>query len=99
MAGTQNQKSLTVVNSFEDINTPGAWLAVDSGQLLQLTPESIKPGHSPVFGMPGVSRCVLLSGRFDTPMTKLRLIASQNGYQVNPASYANSPASSSANQS
>jgi len=99
MPATQNQKPLTVVNSFEDINTPGAWLAVNSGQLLQLTPESIKLGHSPVFGMPGVGRCVLLSNRFDTPMTKLRLIASQNGYQINPASDANLLASSSTNQS
>ena len=99
MPVTQNQKPLTVVNCFDDINTPGAWLAVDSGQLLQLPPESIKPGHSPVLGMPGVGRCVLLSNRFDIPMTKLRLIASQSGYQINPASDASPPASSSANQS
>lgn len=86
MTVSQNQQPLTVVNRFDDINTPGAWLAIASGQVYQLTPEAIKPGHSPVFGVPGVGRCVLLSSRFDTPMSKLRLIASQNGYQVNLAS-------------
>ena len=70
---------------FEEIETPGAYLEVQTGRLYRLTSDSILPGHSPIFSM--VSKepttFVLLCDDPSIPISKARLIASNNDYWPN----------------
>ena len=66
--------------TFEEIESPGAYLEVETGRLFRLTSDSLLPGHSPVFSIVRreTNTYVRLSEDPTIPISKARMIASNN---------------------
>ena len=70
---------------FNQIETPGAYLVVSSGDLIRVPHEALAPGHSPLVTITsaGETRVAKLSDNPATPISVLRTIAADNDYYVN----------------
>jgi hypothetical protein len=70
---------------FNQIDAPGAYLVVASGDLVRVAPEALAPGHSPLVTITsaGDTRVAKLSDNPATPISVLRTIAADNDYFTN----------------
>ena len=70
---------------WNNIQDPGCYLMVQSGDLVRISPESLAPGHSPLltFTSKNEIRVAKLSQNPSEPISVLRAIAADNDYFVN----------------
>ena len=70
---------------WNEIDEPGSYLFVRSGDLVRVPPEALAPGHSPLMSIVsnGETRVARLSENPAVPITVLRNIAADNDYFVN----------------
>jgi hypothetical protein len=75
---------LNVVN-WNDVNSPGCYLFIGSGDLARVTADAVQLGHSPLITITsnGSTQVAKLSDDPTTVISKLRQIASDSDYQVN----------------
>ena len=71
--------------SFEDIQTPGAYLEVETGRLFRITDDILAPGHSPMLSIVSnePNTFVRLSDDPVIPISKARMTAANNDYWIN----------------
>jgi hypothetical protein len=82
---TQSQECCRETLRFQEINSPGTYLWNETGNLLRLPEEVVKPGHSPIFEIAtqGDDRVTKLSDNPYMPRSKARLLAADADLQVN----------------
>jgi hypothetical protein len=70
---------------WSNIQDPGSYLMVQTGDLVRIGPESLAAGHSPLltFSSKNEVRVAKLSGNVSEPISVLRTIAADNDYFVN----------------
>lgn len=71
--------------SWSEIERPGSYLLVDSGDLVRIPAQAIAPGRSPVVTLTSVggTRVALLSTNAAEPTQALRTLAARHNYFVN----------------
>jgi hypothetical protein len=71
--------------SWTEIERPGAYLLVDSGDLVRVPMQGLAPGRSPVITVTstGGTRVALLSTNAAEPTQVLRTLAARHKYFVN----------------
>lgn len=69
---------------FNEIESPGSYVALGSGTLFRVPPEGLAAGHSPLISITssGEVRVAKLSDSPATPISKLRTIAADNDILV-----------------
>ena len=84
-ASAQSVSSRLTETQWNNIQDPGCYLMVQSGDLVRISPESLAPGHSPLltFSSKNEVRVAKLSGNVAEPISVLRAIAADNDYFVN----------------
>ena len=80
--GTAAQTALEVVNDFENIQDPGAYVS-ENGILFRVFSENLKAGHSPTMGVVGVGTLTRISSDPLIPIGKARLIAANADLSAN----------------
>ncbi len=77
-------KTVKILN-FNDINEPGSYVMLSTGDLVRVPPEAVAPGHSPLISIysRGVTRVAQLSMNDAELITTLRHIAADNDIQSN----------------
>jgi len=70
---------------WNEINRPGCYLMVGSGDLARISSEALAVGHSPLITITstGETRVAMLSHNPAEPISVLRSIAADNDYFVN----------------
>ncbi len=81
---TDVQKTLKVL-SFNEINEPGSYVMLSTGELVRVPPEAIATGRSPLITIhgKGVTRVAQLSTNDSELITTLRHIAADNDIHTN----------------
>ncbi|MGH9141288.1 MAG: hypothetical protein ACRD3J_04035 [Thermoanaerobaculia bacterium] len=71
--------------SWNDIQRPGCYLILGSGDLVRVPQDSLAPGHSPLITITssGETRVARLSDNPAEPISVLRSFAADNDYFVN----------------
>jgi hypothetical protein len=71
--------------SWNQIERPGSYLIVGSGDLIRVPSEGLAPGHSPLITITssGETRVAKLSDNPAEPISVLRSFAADNDYYVN----------------
>lgn len=72
--------------SWNEIEHPGSYLFIETGELVRIPGEALAPGHSPLIRLTSVGgepRVAKLSEDPATPISVLRAIAADNDYAVN----------------
>lgn len=71
--------------AWNEIDGPGSYVLVASGDLVRVPTEALAPGHSPLMSITshGETRVAKLSDNPSVPITVLRTIAADNDYFVN----------------
>ncbi len=71
--------------SWNDIEHPGCYLIVNSGDLVRVPKDALAPGHSPLISITstGGTRVARLSDDPGEPISTLRAFAADNDYFVN----------------
>lgn len=71
--------------SWNQIQRPGAYLILGSGDLIRVPQEALAPGHSPLITVTsaGETRVAKLSDNPSEPISVLRAFAADNDYFVN----------------
>ncbi len=71
--------------SFNEINEPGCYVMLSTGDLVRVPPEAIAQGHSPLITIHsrGITRVAQLSEDDAEPITTLRHIAADNDIHPN----------------
>lgn len=71
--------------AFNEIERPGSYLILSTGDLVRVPPEGLAPGHSPLITVTsiGETRVAKLSNNPATPISVLRNIAADNDLLVN----------------
>jgi hypothetical protein len=84
-ASPQSGSSRLTETQWNNIQNPGSYLMVGSGDLVRISPESLAPGHSPLltFTSKNEVRVAKLSDNTSEPISVLRAIAADNDYFVN----------------
>jgi hypothetical protein len=69
---------------WNEINEPGCYLVIGSGNLVRIPSDAIAPGHSPLITISsnGETRVAKISDNPATPISTLRAIAADNDYFV-----------------
>ena len=70
---------------WNEIDRPGSYLFLQSGQLFRIPQEVLSPGHSPLISIASTeqTRVARLTEDQATPISKLRAIAADHDYCVN----------------
>lgn len=70
---------------WNDIEHPGCYLVIGSGDLIRVPQEALLTGHSPVITVTsnGETRVAKLTDNPATPISTLRTIAADNDFTVN----------------
>ncbi len=70
---------------WNDIDTPGCYLLVESGELVRIPQEALAPGHSPLVTITSTKdmRVARISENPAEAISTLRSIAADNDYYVN----------------
>ncbi len=81
---TDFRKVVKVLN-FNEINEPGSYVMLSTGDLVRIPPEAVSPGHSPLITIHsrGVARVAQLSTNDAELITTLRHIAADNDIRTN----------------
>lgn len=81
---TDFRKVVKVLN-FNEINEPGSYVMLSTGDLVRIPPEAVSPGHSPLITIHsrGVTRMAQLSNNDAELITTLRHIAADNDIRTN----------------
>ena len=81
----QSTSSRLTETQWNNIQNPGCYLMVNTGDLVRISPESLAPGHSPLltFTSKADVRVAKLSDNPAEPISVLRSIAADNDYFVN----------------
>lgn len=71
--------------SWNEIQRPGCYLIVGSGDLVRVPQDALAPGHSPLISITssGETRVAKLSDNPAEPISVLRAFAADNDYFVN----------------
>jgi hypothetical protein len=71
--------------SWNDIQRPGSYLIIGSGDLVRVPQDALAPGHSPLITITstGETRVAKLSDNPAEPISVLRAFAADNDYFVN----------------
>jgi len=71
--------------SWNEIERPGSYLILGSGDLVRVPPDALAPGHSPLITITssGETRVAKLSENPAEPISVLRSFAADNDYFVN----------------
>jgi len=82
---TQSTSSRLTETEWNNIQDPGCYLMLQSGDLVRISTESLAPGHSPLltFTSKNGVRVAKLSDNPAEPISVLRAIAADNDYFVN----------------
>lgn len=69
---------------WNEIEKPGCYLFVDTGELVRIPEEALAPGHSPLiaFSSKKSPRVARLSNDPSTPISVLRVTAADHDYSV-----------------
>jgi len=80
----ETRKTVKILN-FNDINEPGSYVMLTTGDLVRVPPEAVTPGHSPLISIHsrGFTRVAQLSTNDSELITTLRHIAADNDIQPN----------------
>ncbi len=70
--------------SWNEIDRPGCYLLVDSGELLRIPQDALAAGHSPLISVTSVeeTRVAKLTDNPADPISTLRTLAADNDYFV-----------------
>ena len=73
------------IMSFNEINEPGCYLILGTGELVRIPPEGVAPGRSPIITIHsrGTTRVAQLSNNDAELITVLRHTAANNDFQAN----------------
>lgn len=84
-ASTKQRSHQLPEMGWNEIDGPGSYLFVTSGDLVRVPSEALAPGHSPLMSITshGETRVARLSENPAVPITVLRNIAADNDYFVN----------------
>ncbi|HET7038244.1 MAG TPA: hypothetical protein VFH97_00025 [Gemmatimonadales bacterium] len=71
--------------SFNEIETPGSYLLMETGSLVRVPAEALAPGHPPLVSITSQepARVAKLSDNPATPISVLRTIAAHNDLYAN----------------
>ncbi len=71
--------------AWNEIERPGSYLIVGTGDLVRIPPEALAAGHSPLISLTSYEekRLAKLTDSPATPISKLRTIAADNDFFVN----------------
>jgi len=71
--------------NWNEIERPGSYLILESGDLVQIPPDALAPDHSPLIAITssGETRVAKLSENPAEPISVLRSFAADNDYFVN----------------
>ncbi len=71
--------------AWNEIERPGSYLIVGTGDLVRIPPEALAAGHSPLITLTSheEKRLAKLTDSPATPISKLRTIAADNDFFVN----------------
>jgi len=71
--------------AWNNVENPGSYLIVESGDLVRIPAEALAAGHSPLISVTSIdeTRLAQLSDNPATPISKLRTIAADNDFYVN----------------
>ena len=75
--GAVGQPTSLPLFSFHDIETPGAYLELETGRLFRIQPNALMPGHSPLISISCTEawRYAKVSDDPNIPISKARVIA------------------------
>ncbi len=81
----QHRSSRLAEMGWNDIDFPGCYLLIDSGELVRIPEEALAPGHSPLVTITSSrdTRVARLSENPSEPISVLRATAADNDYFVN----------------
>ncbi|MCI0628840.1 MAG: hypothetical protein L0387_45550 [Acidobacteria bacterium] len=81
----QESRKTVKVMGFNEINEPGSYVMLSTGDLVRVPPEAVAPGHSPLITVHsrGTTRVAQLSTNDAELITTLRHIAADNDIQPN----------------
>jgi hypothetical protein len=84
-AATNSRSQRLSECQFNEIETPGSYLLVETGSLIRVPAEALAPGHSPLVSITSQqpARVAKLSDNPATPISVLRTIAADNDLFVN----------------
>lgn len=85
MAGAEHRTTRVPECGWNEIDKPGAYLLIGSGDLVRVPREGLAGGHSPLVAITslGDTRVAKLSDDPATPISVLRNIAADNDFMVN----------------
>ncbi len=71
--------------AWSEIERPGSYLIIGTGDLVRMPPEALAAGHSPLITLTSYEekRLAKLTDSPATPISKLRTIAADNDFFVN----------------
>ena len=69
--------------AWNEIQEPGCYLMIESGEFARVFPEALSPGHAPILitSVKG-SRVAKLSHNPTEPISSLRIVAADHGYRI-----------------
>jgi hypothetical protein len=84
-AAPDHRSSRLAEMSWNEIQRPGCYLIVGSGDLVRIPQDALAPGHSPLITVTstGETRVAKLSDNPAEPISVLRSFAADNDYFVN----------------
>ena len=85
MAAGEHRSSRVQEMSWNQIEHPGSYLIIGSGDLARVPSDALAPGHSPLITITssGETRVAKLSDNPAEPISVLRSFAADNDYHVN----------------